>query len=101
MPKQAISVTLSRDNLLWLRGQTRAARRTSVSEALDRLVTEARTRGQVREGSIRSVVGTISIAAADPELTGADATIRALLAPGRGAGLGDRRPRPRGSRRRA
>jgi hypothetical protein len=94
MTKQAVSVTLSRDNVLWLRGQARTTRRGSVSEALDRLVAEARARGQVHEGSIRSVVGTVRIAAADPELTGADAVIRVLLSPGRG-------PRPRVRRARA
>jgi hypothetical protein len=79
MPKQAISVTLDRDNLLWLRARARAARRRSVSEALDQLVSEARTGARAQDGSIRSVVGTISIAADDPGLTSADAVVRALF----------------------
>ena len=40
MPKRAVSVTLETDNLLWLRGQARGAPRRSLSEVLDRLVTE-------------------------------------------------------------
>jgi hypothetical protein len=79
MPKQAISVTLSRENLVWLRGQTRATSRRSVSETLDRLVLEARTGGRLRVGSPRSVVGTIRIAPSDPALARADAAIRALF----------------------
>ncbi len=47
MPKQPISVTLSRENLVWLRGQTRATAGRSVSETLDRLVAEARTGGRL------------------------------------------------------
>lgn len=86
MNKQAISVTLDRDNLLWLRGQARASRRTSISGALDRLIAEARARGQVREGAIRSVVGTVHIASTDPGLRGADAALRALFQSAAGAG---------------
>jgi hypothetical protein len=79
MNKQAISVTLDLENLLWLRGQARASRRASVSAALDRLVSEARARGQVQERTIRSVVGTVHIASTNPGLRGADAAIRALF----------------------
>ena len=45
MSKQAISVTLSPDNLVWLRGRALVAGRISLSEFLDRLVTRARTGG--------------------------------------------------------
>jgi hypothetical protein len=79
MNKQAISVTLSPENLMWLRGQTRALARRSVSETLDRLVSEARTGGRGEAQPARSVVGTIRIAASDPVLSGADATLRALF----------------------
>lgn len=79
MNKQAISVTLDPENLLWLRGQARASRRANVSAALDRLVSEARARGQVQERTIRSVVGTVHIRSTDPGLRGADAAIRALF----------------------
>jgi len=79
MPKQAVSVTLAVENLLWLRGQARAAGVRSMSEILDRLVSEARGNGRVHERSIRSVAGTIRIADADPDLSGADAAIRSLF----------------------
>lgn len=77
MPKEAISVTLDADNLLWLRGRTRAAGRRSLSEALDRLIAEARASGRVPPGSVRSVVGTIDINESDPFLLKADSIIRA------------------------
>ena len=79
MTKQAISVTLNQDNLVWLRGQTRAARHRSVSETLDRLIAEARTGGRRSEASIRSIKGTISISRDDPSLVRADAAVRALF----------------------
>src|SRR5207253_1209147 len=79
MTKQAISVTLHEDNLLWLRGQSRAARHRSVSETLDRLIADARAGGRRSEGSIRSVKGTIRIPSDDPSLARADAAIRALF----------------------
>jgi hypothetical protein len=45
MPKQAISVTLSPDNLLWLKGRARAAGAGSLSECLDGLLTKMRFGG--------------------------------------------------------
>jgi len=77
MPKQAISVTLEADNLTWLRGRARAATR-SVSETLDRLIVSARKGGV--PGETRSIVGTVSIAADDPELVTADHAVRAVVA---------------------
>ncbi len=82
MSKEAISVTLDVQNLLWLRGQVRARARRSVSQVLDRLVTEARTGARIEEGAIRSVVGTIRLPAEDPDLSQASATLRGLF-PGR------------------
>lgn len=79
MSKQAVSVTLAAENILWLRGQTHAAGIRSLSAVLDRLVSAARTGGQVHESAIRSVVGTVRISDFDPELLGADAAIRALF----------------------
>ncbi len=79
MPKQAISVTLGSENLLWLRGQAHGSGRMSLSAVLDRLVSEARTRGQVHESTIRSVVGRVRISDDDPQLLAADATVRALF----------------------
>jgi hypothetical protein len=79
MTKQAISVTLGAENLLWLRGQAHAAGMRSLSAVLDQLVSAARTGGQVHEAAIRSVVGTIGIDDSDPELLGADTAVRALF----------------------
>lgn len=78
MPKAAISVTLQAENLTWLKGRARSGGARSVSEVLDRLVTEARTHGG--GGEIRSVVGTIDIDPSDPLLDTADEYIRALFA---------------------
>jgi hypothetical protein len=79
MPKRAISVTLRDDNLVWLRGRSRAARHRSVSETLDRLIADARSGGRGAAGSSRSVGGTIRILGSDPSLARADAVIRALF----------------------
>jgi hypothetical protein len=75
MRKEPVSVTLGRENLLWLRGQAARSKRRSLSDTLDEIVTAARLGGQV-SGSIRSVVGTVDIAAGDAELEGADEYIR-------------------------
>jgi hypothetical protein len=82
MTKRAISVTLDDDNLVWLRGQSRAARHRSVSETLDRLIGEARIGGRGADASSRSVRGTIHILSRDPSLARADAVIRALFRTG-------------------
>jgi hypothetical protein len=79
MGKEAISVTLEAQNLLWLRGQVRASGRRSVSDAIDRLVTEARTGGRIESGTIRSVVGTVRLPANDPDLTRASHVVRRLF----------------------
>lgn len=79
MPKTAVSVTLERDNLLWLKTQTAAAGARSVSDTLDRLITAARAAGHVRPDSIRSVVGTIDLGD-DPALEHADEYVRAVVA---------------------
>jgi hypothetical protein len=81
MSKKAISVTLRPENLLWLRGQTHASARRSVSETLDELISEARAGARSRQEAIRSVVGSIRIQASDPGLTKADAAIRRLVSP--------------------
>jgi len=90
MGKKAISVTLRPENLLWLRGQTHASFRRSVSETLDELISEARVGARGQPGAVKSVVGSIRIRASDPGLTHADATIRGLFA---------RSPAPRGAGR--
>ena len=47
MSRKAISITLEEENLLWLRGQARAGGRRSVSQLVDRLVSDARAAGRV------------------------------------------------------
>jgi hypothetical protein len=78
MPKQAISVTLDADNLFWLKARARAGGARSVSDLLDRIVTEARARGIGTE--VKSVVGTIEIDPSDPDLSKAKEYIRSLFA---------------------
>src|SRR5262245_32098147 len=75
MPKQPVSVTLDADNLLWLRARAASRKRRSLSDALDEILTAART-GPHGVAASRSVVGTIDIAADDPGLMRADAHIR-------------------------
>ena len=77
--RKAISITLSEDNLLWLRGQAARSARGSVSELLDRLVAEARQGGRTDPSAIRSIVGTVDIPDDDPELQGADGYIRTMF----------------------
>lgn len=78
MSKAPISVTLQTENLTWLKGRVRVVGARSISDVLDRLVTEARTRGGA--GAIRSAVGTIEIDTSDPLLERADEAIAALFA---------------------
>ena len=75
--RKAVSVTLKTDNLLWLRAQAAASPRGSLSEVLDRLVTDARTSGQTDERAIRTVRGTIDLPDDDSMLEQADAFVRA------------------------
>ena len=65
MNKQAISVTLSPDNLLWLRRRARADQRGSLSEYLDVLITRARC-GQDAPRVARSMKGSLKGLAAEP-----------------------------------
>jgi len=81
MTNKAISVTLRSENLLWLRGRTRASARRSVSETLDALISEARMGGRGGAVAATSVVGTIRIRSSDPGLQRADAVIRGLFRP--------------------
>jgi len=60
MSKQAISVTLSPDNLVWLRGRALADGKVSLSEFLDRLVTRARTGGAPARPA-RSMKGALAV----------------------------------------
>jgi hypothetical protein len=78
--RKAISITLSQENILWLKGQAGRTSRRSVSEVLDGLVAEARQAGRTMPEAIRSVVGTATLPEDDPELLQADAYIRGLYA---------------------
>ena len=98
MPKTAISLTLERDNLLWLKARTGAAGLRSVSELLDRLIADARA---TRRGPVRSVVGTIDIDGSDPRLEKADEAVRSLFTASMNRPLVARETSPRsGARRR-
>ena len=104
MAKAAISVTLDRANLAWLETHARASRARSLSQALDDLVTAARTARDATSPA-RSIVGDVSIAADDPDLSRADDVVRALFAASLGrADAGAKRrastPSRRQSRRR-
>lgn len=92
MNKQAISVSLDPDNVVWLRAQTRSTGCRSVSELLDRLIREARTGSQERIPSVRSVVGRIKIAVSDPGLSSADAAVRELFSAALSASRAQQRP---------
>lgn len=72
-------MTLDRDNLVWLRGRVAAGASGSLSELVDQLVSEARASGAGVEHGMRSVVGTIDVADADPDLLEADAYLRSLF----------------------
>jgi|CXWK01.1.fsa_nt_gi hypothetical protein len=78
MPKKALSVTLEEGNLIWLKGRAAATKRRSLSEALDALITSARTGGHGATDS-RSVVGTIDIAPGDPTLEHAGAYVQSVF----------------------
>jgi len=76
MQKQAISVTLERENLSWLRAQAAIRGCRSVSQLLDSIIAEARSHGR---SPVRSVVGTIRIDPNDPGLEHADTAVRELF----------------------
>ena len=78
MPKTPVSVTLESDNLLWLRSRVGAEGRRSLSEVLDRLVTEARL-GTDAPAAVRSVVGSIDLPVDDPDLLTADSYLTDLF----------------------
>ena len=77
MNKQAVSVTLAADNLLWLQAQTLTRGSRSLSATLDEILSQAR--GSSPKRPLRSVVGTVGIDESDPELLGADEAVRGLF----------------------
>jgi hypothetical protein len=78
MPKKALSVTLADDNLLWLKGRVLGGANRSLSDAIDAIVTAART-GGLGATPARSVVGTVDIAADDENLEKAEAYVRSVF----------------------
>ncbi len=76
--RNAISVTLRRDNLVWLKGQAAARTYGNVSEMLNTLIAEARAPGRTDAATIRSVVGTIDLPD-DESLGEADAYVRGMF----------------------
>ena len=79
MNKKAVSVTLHPDNLLWLRTRVKANGSRSVSEALDGIITEARTGTGASAVEIRSVVGNARIPRSEEALAKAGAQVTALF----------------------
>lgn len=77
--KRAISVTVDEDNLVWLKAQATASGRNSVSEVLDRLVSDARAQGRTDQAAIRSIAGTIDLPEVDEDFAKADAYVRAAF----------------------
>ena len=65
MSKQAISVTLSPDNLVWLKGRARAEGVGSLSEYLDRLLTRTRGGGSAPR-SVKSMKGALTAMTDEP-----------------------------------
>ena len=74
MPKKAVSVTLDEANVLWLKGRARLSG-GNVSDALDKLITSART-ARAGVAGTSSVVGMVDLSD-DPLLTKADAAMQA------------------------
>ena len=78
MPKKAVSLTLDEANLLWLKGRSHA--HGNLSAAVDDLITAARAGQFGVTAAVRSVVGTVDLAADDPRLERADSVVRDLFA---------------------
>ncbi len=98
MPKQPVSVTLDEQNLVWLRGRAGSTKRRSLSEALDSVITAARTGGHGAD-AVRSVCGTIDIAEDDPNLDQADAYVTAVVTGSLTRPIIARAPRPASARK--
>ena len=78
MPKKAVSLTLDEANLVWLKG--RGYGQGNLSAAVDDLIRAARAGRLGAPAAVRSIVGTIDLAADDPRLERADRTVRDLFA---------------------
>jgi hypothetical protein len=73
-----VSLTLDEANVLWLKG--RGYGQGNLSAAVDDLITAARAGRLGAPPAVRSVVGTIDLAADDPRLERANRDVRALFA---------------------
>ena len=78
MPKKAVSLTLDETNLVWLKG--RGYGQGNLSAAVDELITAARAGRLGAPSPVQSIVGTIDLAADDPQLERADSAMRNLFA---------------------
>ena len=78
MAKRAVSVTLDEANLVWLKGKGYG--HGNLSAAVDDLITAARSGRFGVPAAVRTVVGTIDLAADDPALDRADSVVRDLFA---------------------
>jgi hypothetical protein len=76
MPKKAVSLTLDEANLVWLKGRGQG----NLSAAVDDLIAAARAGRLGAPAAVRSVVGTVDLAADDPTLERADQAMRDLFA---------------------
>jgi glutamine synthetase adenylyltransferase len=79
MKKQALSVTLTPENLAWLRARRVATGARSLSETIDRTIESARAR-DAEVAPVRSVVGLVRLPDADPDLQAAASVVRTLFA---------------------
>ena len=76
MAKKAVSLTLGETNLLWLQSLAERGGARSVSEAVDRLITQARAADATGGIAPQSVVGTIDIDESDQFLEQAQEFVR-------------------------
>jgi hypothetical protein len=76
MSKRAVSLTLDEGNLLWLKGRGEG----NLSAAVNNLITAARAGRFGMPAIVRSVAGTVDLAADDPRLERADSSVRDLFA---------------------
>ena len=79
MAKKAVSLTLGESNLLWLQSITARGDARSLSDALDRLITQVRATDATGGIAPTSVVGSIDLDESDGGLDDADAAIRELF----------------------
>lgn len=75
MSKKAISVTLEKSNLLWLRSQVAHRGARSISEVLDQILVATRSSSE-DPSAVRSVKGTVEIDEASLDLSLATSVLR-------------------------